>query len=54
MAPMDPNARVALQEDIIRLGEAAHDPELPEETRKTASSEFQIFLERLGVFFSLV
>ena len=46
MAPVDRKSQLALQEDIIRLGEAAYDPAFPEESRNAGVTEFKVFLER--------
>jgi hypothetical protein len=46
MAPIDRKATLALEEDIIRLGEAAHDPELSKEEAEAGIQEFDTFLER--------
>jgi hypothetical protein len=46
MAPIDRKATLALEEDIIRLGTAAYDPQLPKETAEAGVQEFDTFLER--------
>lgn len=35
-----------MEDDIIKLGEAAYDPELPKETADSGIQEFDTFLER--------
>ncbi|OBT90463.1 hypothetical protein VE02_01188 [Pseudogymnoascus sp. 03VT05] len=50
MAPIDRKATLALEEDIIRLGEAAHDPELPKEAAEAGIQEFDTFLERTAAY----
>lgn len=54
MAPVDRKSQLALQEDIIRLGEAAYDPALSDESRNAGITEFKSFLERfVSSFFHL-
>lgn len=48
MAPIDRKATLALEEDIIKLGEAAYDPELPKEAAEAGLLEFNTFLERFA------
>ena len=49
MGPLDRKSQVALQEELIRLGEAAYDPELPSSARESGTIELKAFLERLVV-----
>ena len=46
MGPLDRQSQVALQEELIRLGEAAYDPELPSNVRDPSTVELKTFLER--------
>lgn len=46
MAPIDPKSQIALQEELIRLGQAAYDPSLSEESRSAGAAELETFLER--------
>lgn len=48
MAPIDRKATVALEEDIIKLGEVAYDPELSKEAAEAGIQEFDTFLERFA------
>ncbi|KFY26930.1 hypothetical protein V493_03792 [Pseudogymnoascus sp. VKM F-4281 (FW-2241)] len=50
MAPIDRKATLALEEDIIKLGEAAYDPELPKEAAEAGLLEFNTFLERTAAY----
>ncbi|KFY43641.1 hypothetical protein V495_03855 [Pseudogymnoascus sp. VKM F-4514 (FW-929)] len=50
MAPIDRKATLALEEDIIRLGTAAYDPQLPKETAEAGVQEFDTFLERTAAY----
>ena len=48
MGPLDRKSQVALQEELIRLGEAAYDPELSRSGREAGTVELKTFLERLA------
>ncbi|KAL5347166.1 hypothetical protein ACLOAV_007475 [Pseudogymnoascus australis] len=50
MAPIDRKATVALEEDIIKLGELAYDPELSKEAAEAEIQEFDTFLERTAAY----
>ncbi|KFY64394.1 hypothetical protein V496_03285 [Pseudogymnoascus sp. VKM F-4515 (FW-2607)] len=50
MAPIDRKATVALEEDIIKLGEVAYDPELSKEAAEAGIQEFDTFLERTAAY----
>lgn len=47
MGPLDRKSQVALQEELIRLGEAAYDPELSPSDKEAGTAELKTFLERL-------
>lgn len=49
MGHLDRKSQVALQEELIRLGEAAYNPELSTAARSSGTEELKTFLERLGV-----
>lgn len=49
MAPLDRKSQFALQEELIRLGEAAYNPELSTTARSSGTEELKTFLERLGI-----
>lgn len=49
MGPLDRKSQVALQEELIRLGEAAYDPELSSSAKESGIVELKTFLERLVV-----
>lgn len=48
MAPIDRKATLAVEEDIIKLGEAAYDPKLSKEAAEAGIQEFDTFLERFA------
>ncbi|KFY23449.1 hypothetical protein V491_02527 [Pseudogymnoascus sp. VKM F-3775] len=50
MAPVDRKTTLAMEEDIIKLGEAAYDPELPKEVADAGIQEFDTFLERTAAY----
>ncbi|KFZ08301.1 hypothetical protein V502_09428 [Pseudogymnoascus sp. VKM F-4520 (FW-2644)] len=50
MAPIDRKATLALEEDIIKLGEAAYDPKLSKEAAEAGIQEFDTFLERTAAY----
>ncbi|KFY10550.1 hypothetical protein V492_04955 [Pseudogymnoascus sp. VKM F-4246] len=50
MAPIDRKTTLAMEEDIIRLGEAAYDPELSTEAAEAGVQEFDTFLERTAAY----
>ena len=45
---MDRKSQLALQEEIIQVGEVAFDPSLPQDARDRGTEEFNTFLERLA------
>lgn len=49
MGPPDRKSQVALQEELIRLGEAAYNPELSTTARSSGTEELKTFLDRLGI-----
>lgn len=54
MGPLDRKSQVALQEDLIRLGEAAYNPEISTTARSSRTEELKTFLERLEIVHVIV
>ena len=51
---MDRKSQVALQEELIRLGEAAFDPALPQAQKEKGVEEFKTFLDRSENYVSIL
>ena len=49
MGPLDRKSQVALQEELIRLGDAAYNPEISTAARSSGTEELKTFLERLEI-----